>query len=141
LLSVTVWPVWATPTGKLSFSPEPGISTEVVANGPEVSVAVKEGNHVTTEKIEVETEKRLALAVDDYNFDGYPDFSISHLDDGMGTYTVYQVYVYSPKTRRFKLLAPGCGDEFLNLVVSSKDRLLTNSYFADNQVKTCTMKF
>jgi hypothetical protein len=141
IFSLSVGIVRAASPNTLSFAPMCGVSTDVVAIGPEVTVTVKKGSDVKTEKIQVETEKNLKLSVDDYNFDGHPDFAISHIDDGMGTYTIYQIYIYSPKENKFVLLSPKCGDEFVNMVVSKKKRTLTNSYMVENEFKTCTMKF
>jgi hypothetical protein len=140
ILSLSV-SVRAASPDMLSFAPMCGVATEVVANGQEVTVTVKKGSDVTTEKIQVETEKNLKLTVNDYNFDGHSDFAISHIDDGMGTYTIYQIYAFSPKENKFNLMSPKCGDEFINVVISKKKRLLTNSYMVDNQFKTCTMKY
>jgi hypothetical protein len=56
----------AAPTDKLSFSPARGITAEVTTNGQQVTVAVKKGNEVTVEKIQVETEKNLKLIAADY---------------------------------------------------------------------------
>jgi hypothetical protein len=127
--------------GKLSFSPLCDVKAEVVANGQQVTITVRQGADVVTETIAVDTEKKLKLAVDDFNFDGHPDFVISHTDDGMGTYTISQIYSYSAKEKKFVALTPKCGDEFINVVVSKKKRTLTNSYMVDNRYKTCTMKF
>jgi phosphate-selective porin len=125
----------------LRLLPEPGISAEVRTNGQEVTVTIKKGKSLIADKIEIETEKSLKLASDDYNFDGKEDFSISHLDDGMGTYTISQIYIYSSKNKKFEVLRPECGDEFINIVVSKKNRSLTNSYISDNQFKTCTVRY
>lgn len=127
--------------GTLSFPPMRGVWADVVANGHEVTVTVKKGSAVSAEKIQVATEKNLKLIVNDYNFDGHPDFAISHIDDGMGTYTIYQRYIYSPKENKFNLLPPKCGDEFINVVMSRKRRTLTNSYMVDNQLRTCRVKY
>ena len=91
--------------------------------------------------IALETEKRLKISVEDYNFDGHKDFAISHVDDGMGTYQVSQVYVYSAQAEKFIPLAPKCGDEFINLAVDKARRTLTSSYVVVNKYKTCQMKF
>jgi hypothetical protein len=56
----------------------------------------------------------------DYNFDGYKDFSVSHIDDGMGTYTIYDVFLYSPKGNGFVAVLPRCGDMFNNILVNKK---------------------
>ncbi len=90
-----------------------------------------------TETFVVETERKLRVSVEDFNFDGYKDFSISHIDDGMGTYEISLLYVYAPKRRAFLPLAPRCGDEFINLKVNKSRKTLTNSYLVDNQYRTC----
>jgi hypothetical protein len=125
----------------LRLVPESGISAEVRINGHEVTVTIKNGKDLIAEKIEIDTERSLKLISDDYNFDGNADFSISHLDDGMGTYTIFQIFVYSRKDKKFEVLRPECGDEFINIVVSKKDRSLKNSYIFDNHFKACTMKY
>jgi hypothetical protein len=131
----------AADASKLAFSPLCDVKAEVVAKDQEVTITVRHGAEVATETIQVETEKKLKLAVDDFNFDGHPDFAISHTDDGMGTYTISQIYSYSAREKKFVALTPKCGDEFINVVVSKKKRTLTNSYMVDNRYKTCTMKF
>ena len=78
---------------RLSFSPSCDVQAEVVADGQKVTVTVKKNDEVATDAIQIETEKKLQLAVDDFNFDGHSDFSISHTDDGMGTYTISEIYV------------------------------------------------
>lgn len=131
----------ASSANRLSFSPTLDVSAEVIANGQNVTFSVKKGKHVIVERAHIDTEKTLKLLIDDYNFDGYPDFSVSHIDDGMGTYSVYQIYVYSPQEQKFKLLPPQCGDEFINITISKKDRSLTNVYFENNQFESCTTKY
>lgn len=126
---------------KLSFSPCCDVQAEVVADRQEVTVTVKKPGGVATETIQVETENKLKLAVGDFNFDGNSDFSISHIDDGMGTHTISEIYVYAAKEKKFLRLIPKCGDEFINVVISKKKRALTNSYVVNNGYKTCTMTF
>ncbi|KAF2514617.1 XAC2610-related protein [Flavobacterium foetidum] len=48
------------------------------------------------------TDKRTNIVVEDYNFDGYKDFSVYHTDDGMGVYTVHQIFIYNPANGLFK---------------------------------------
>lgn len=131
----------ANDVAKLIFSPEKGIHAEITGKGQQVLVTLKVGLIATTDKIFVETERPLALAIEDYNFDGRKDFSISHIDDGMGSYTVYQIYLYIPSKRTFAPMEPKCGDQFINIRVSKKHRKLTNSYFSDNVLKTCDEKY
>lgn len=126
---------------ELAFSPIAGVEAIVRVKGDAVELSIHGAFGDSKETIAVDTEKRLKITVEDYNFDGHPDFAISHVDDGMGTYQIYQVYVYSTKENKFVPLVPQCGDEFINLVVSKGARTLTNSYIVDNRYKTCKMKF
>jgi hypothetical protein len=126
---------------KLTFSPEPGISVQIQTDGQKVTLDITNEKKVTTQAMEIETEKSLKLITDDYNFDGHSDFSVSHLDDGMGTYKIYQIYIYSNKDKKFHALQPKCGDEFINISLSKKNRSLINSYYANNQLKTCATKY
>lgn len=77
------------------FSPVSGIEAKIAVLDQLVNVELKNGAHSTLEEFQVETEKRLSVVVDDYNFDGLQDFSISHLDDGMGTCKIFRIYVFS----------------------------------------------
>ncbi len=141
IFSVTEWPAPAFSADIVSFTPESKIFAKLTVNEQDVSLTVKNGDRITAETIHIDTEKTLKLEVKDYNFDGRKDFSISHIDDGMGTYRIYQIYVFSPQQKKFVPLQPKCGDEFINVVISDKKRTLTNSFFSDNQVKSCSMKF
>lgn len=127
--------------GGVTFSPGAGVEASLVVSGPQVLLKVTGKQGESEETIAVETEKKLKVSIEDYNFDGHKDFAISHLDDGMGTYQIYQVYVYSAKAGKFLPLAPKCGDEFINLAVNKAKRTLTNSYMVENKYKTCQMKF
>lgn len=50
------------------------------------------------------TGRESHLEINDYNFDGYTDFASFHTDDGMGVYTIYQIFIFNPKTKNFDLL-------------------------------------
>lgn len=41
--------------------------------------------------------------IDDYNFDGYDDLAFTIPDAGMGVYSMFTIYLYNPKTKRFDL--------------------------------------
>jgi hypothetical protein len=126
---------------KISFPPIVGVMAEISIHDQSVNLTVTNGSSATQQTIQIETEKALKISTEDYNFDGVQDFAISHLDDGMGTYTIYQIYVFSAKNRKFEVLQPKCGDEFINVSISRKNRTLINSYFSGNQMKTCSIKF
>jgi hypothetical protein len=50
------------------------------------------------------TGKDSHLEANDYNFDGFTDFASFHTDDGMGVYSIYQIFIFNPKTQQFDLL-------------------------------------
>ena len=132
---------FATADSKLSFSPQYKAEAEVISKGQEIKVTAKVGLQEVTDTFTIETQKELRLAVDDFDFDGRMDFSASHTDDGMGTYLISHLYRYSARDRKFVPMAPKCGDEFINMVVSKKKRTLTNSYVFGDRYKTCTITF
>lgn len=121
----------------VTFSPAAGVEVRLQSGFQQVELSY--GGK--TDTIAFDTEKPLRVQVADYNFDGHLDFSISHTDDGKGTYDIYEVYVYAPKERKFVLLAPKCGDDFINLVVAPRQRALINSYMVQGRYKTCRMNF
>lgn len=123
------------------FVPKCGIAAKVVVEDAQVAFEVTKGALRHADSVTIETEKALRVQVADYNFDGYDDFAVSHLDDGMGTYTIFHIYAYVPKTNKFVAMTPKCGDEFINVVLNKKRRALNNSYYADNVMKACTQKF
>ncbi|WP_414704597.1 XAC2610-related protein [Pseudomonas sp. P42] len=75
------------------------------------------------------------------HFDGAQDFAIWQLDDGMGTYDYYRVFVYQTRTGMFEELQPDCGDGFVNLRVDSKRKALTSTYWEMNRPKQCITRF
>ncbi len=127
---------------RISFSPKPGTIAHLSVNQNAVMVTLIGGAATTVERIDIETEKKVTARVADYNFDGYQDFSLSHLDDGMGTYRIYQIYVFSSAEKKFVQLKPNCGDEFINVTLSKPEqRRLFNYYFSDNGLKTCAVTY
>ncbi|MCC9072644.1 hypothetical protein LNQ49_13740 [Flavobacterium sp. F-65] len=78
------------------------------------------------------TGKQMHLVIEDYNFDGYTDFAYYHLDDGMGVYTIYQIFTYNPESNYFKKLripsnySSKC-DEFCDIQVNKKEKTLLSS--------------
>ncbi|MDQ6528852.1 hypothetical protein [Flavobacterium sp. LHD-85] len=78
------------------------------------------------------TEKPSHLEINDYNFDGFSDFAVFHTDDGMGVYTIYQIFVYDSKAKQFESLKfpsnfnPKC-DMFCDIKVDKTKKILTSS--------------
>jgi len=123
----------------IRFAPTAGVKASLLVHEHEVDISVTGAHGESRETVVVETEKNLKINLEDYNFDGHMDFSISHVDGGMGTYDVHQVYVYSVEQNKFVQLTPKCGDEFINLVVDKRSRTLLSSYVVNNRYMTCKM--
>ncbi|WP_091494410.1 XAC2610-related protein [Flavobacterium phragmitis] len=78
------------------------------------------------------TDKPSHLEINDYNFDGFTDFAVYHTDDGMGVYTIYQIFIFNPKNKQFESLKfpsnfnPQC-DMFCDIKVDKTKKTLTSS--------------
>jgi hypothetical protein len=78
------------------------------------------------------TGKPSHLEINDYNFDGFTDFASFHSDDGMGVYTIYQIFIFNPKTKKFDPLKfptnynPKC-DMFCDVKVDKIKKTLHSS--------------
>lgn len=78
------------------------------------------------------TGRESHLEINDYNFDGYTDFASYHTDDGMGVYSIYQVFIFNPKTQQFDLLEfpthfnPKC-DIFCDVKIDKTKKTLSSS--------------
>lgn len=92
------------------------------------------------------TDKQTQIAIEDYNFDGYQDFACYHLDDGMGVYTIYQIFIYNPSSGIFKELqvptksAAKC-DEFCDIKINKQKKTLESSCRGGAQWHTDIWKF
>lgn len=77
------------------------------------------------------TDKPSHLEINDYNFDGFTDFASFHTDDGMGVYTIYQIFIFNPKTKKFEDLKfptkynPKC-DMFCDVKIDKIKKTLTS---------------
>jgi hypothetical protein len=87
----------------------------------------------TIDSIETSISGReMHFAIEDYNFDGYQDFATYHLDDGMGVYTIFQLFIYNPINSQFALLklprnfGPEC-DEFCDIQINKKKKTIQSS--------------
>jgi hypothetical protein len=78
------------------------------------------------------TGKDSHLETNDYNFDGFTDFASFHTDDGMGVYSIYQIFIFNPKSQQFDLLEfpsnfkQNC-DMFCDVKVDKTKKTLTSS--------------
>ena len=123
------------------FAPAPGVKATLTVRDQQVEITVTGPRGRSTETIPFDTEQPLRINVADYNFDGHRDFSVSHVDDGKGTYDLYDIYVYAPKTGKFERLAPTCGEDFINVRLDRKRRALVNTRVENFRFTTCRMKF
>ena len=124
-----------------TFSPTKGVDATLILEGYKLNIAVKSETHSESRTIDFEAENELHMQFDDFNFDGAQDFAIWQLDDGMGTYDYYRVFVYQTRTGMFEELQPDCGDGFVNLRVDSKRKALTSTYWEMNRPKQCVTRF
>jgi len=124
-----------------TFSPIKDVEATLVLEGSTLNVAVKGETHNESRTIDFQAVNELHVQVDDFNFDGVKDFAIWQLDDGMGTYHYYRVFIYQAKTGTFQELQPDCGDGFVNLRVDKKRKALLSTYWEMNIAKQCVTRF
>lgn len=124
-----------------TFSPTKGIEATLVIEGSTLNVAVKSEAHSESRTIDFQAENELHVKIDDFNFDGAKDFAIRQLDDGMGSYDYYWVFIYQARTGTFEELRPDCGDGFVNLRVDKKRKALLSAYWEMNIPKQCVTRF
>lgn len=110
----------------------------LLKNNDSLEVSVLEaGKQVNLENVNISSGKENHITFEDYNRDGYKDFSIWHLDEGMGTYKIYRFFVFSPADNKFKEIKPTCGDDFVNVRIEGHD--LINMIYDDNTPKSCSI--
>lgn len=123
----------------VDFSPEKGVHANLALRDTGVALVINDGGASKPVTIDWETETSLRVSVADFNFDGRPDFAVSQLDWGMGTYHIYRIFLYDRRKRDFTELRPRCGAEFINVRLSG--RTLVNHYVVDHVWKACRMTF
>ncbi|NIE66065.1 hypothetical protein [Burkholderia sp. Ax-1719] len=126
---------------EINFHPVNGTNVAVSVADSKVSYVIADEKGEVDKSIDIDTESKLHLSIGDYRFDGTKGFAVSYLDEGMGIYEISRVFYYSRKLRSFEELSPACGDEFLNLKVDSKKKVLISTYFTQNEPKTCVTRF
>ncbi|WP_150694275.1 XAC2610-related protein [Pseudomonas fluorescens] len=124
-----------------TFSPTKGVDVTLILEGSKLNIAVKSETQSESRTIDFEAENELHMQFDDFNFDGAKDFAIWQLDDGMGTYHYYRVFIYQAKTGTFEELQPDCGDGFVNLRVDKKRKALLSTDWEMNIPKQCITRF
>jgi hypothetical protein len=136
-------PLWTAPVFAevITFSPTKNVDATLVLEGPMLIVAVKSEAHNESRTIDFQAENRLHVQINDFNFDGVKDFAVSQIDDGMGTYDYYRIFVYQSKSSTFEELQPDCGDGFVNLRIENKRKALISTYWEMNVPKQCVTRF
>lgn len=138
LITLTVLSGRVFASDSVSFSPASATSATVRVNGESVTFEVVDPKHRKHHgSIEIATEKPIHIDVDDYSFDNRKGFAIWSVDEGMGTYTIYRVFLYSIRLATFVEASPACGDEFINLKVDKERERLISTYYEDNIPKRC----
>lgn len=135
--------LWTTPVFAevTTFSPTENVEATLVLDGSTLTVAVKRNAHSNSRTIDFQSENKLHIQIDDFNFDGTKDFAVWQIDDGMGTYGFHRIFVYQPTAGTFQELRPDCGDGFVNLRIESKRKVLISTYWGMNVPKQCVTRF
>ncbi|WP_350437369.1 XAC2610-related protein [Pseudocitrobacter faecalis] len=131
--------VFCSDANVLYVNSKKNISVKVLLKGNDSLVVsvLDAGKQVNIENVDVSSGKKNHITFEDYNRDGYKDFSIWHLDEGMGTYKIYRLFIFSPPDKNFKEIKPTCGDDFVNLRIEGHD--LINMIYDDNIPKPCSI--
>ncbi|MFM0663577.1 XAC2610-related protein [Paraburkholderia sediminicola] len=127
-------------SGWIEFSPDGGVNAALKVGEKMILYKIYGVDLKRHGEIVVDSERRININVDDFNFDGKNDFSVWYIDDGMGVYTVHRIFMYSKKRQAFVEYFPACGDEFIDLRVDRKRRRLISTYFEDNVSKSCVTR-
>lgn len=140
--AVLVFAFWSAVTfaEPTQFEPEKGVAIMLVPDKTDLTVTMQTKTGSKDRVISFQTEKVMHVEVGDYNFDGFQDFSVWYIDDGMGTYSTHRIFVYAPKNSSFKELKPACSDEFLNLKVNKEKKTLRSMYYKGNVPTLCVTK-
>jgi len=125
----------------ITFSPTKNVAATLVLEGPMLTVTVKNEAHNDSRTIDFQAENDLHMQINDFNFDGVKDFAVSQIDDGMGTFDYYRIFIYHQKSSTFEELQPDCGDGFVNLRIESKRKALISTYWEINVPKQCVTRF
>ena len=126
----------------IEFNISKKYNAEITTAGQEGDYEVKykifEKTRLMKEKIiHIDSEKKIKILIDDFNFDGRKDFSIWHTDEGMGTYKIFRIFIFTDKNHDFNEIHSPCGDDYIDVRVDKQKKELISSYFDDNQVKKC----
>lgn len=122
---------------RLVFSPKNGVDIEAYTKAQILFYKISASKKTESHQVGFDTEKKINLTIEDFNFDGHLDMSVSHIDDGMGNFTISRVFIFSTVNEDFYEIFPDCGEQFLNLKIDAESRKLVSSYFEDNIPALC----
>ncbi|WP_226842390.1 hypothetical protein, partial [Enterobacter cloacae complex sp. I2] len=88
------------------------------------------GKILSTKDIDVSSEKKNHIIIEDYNRDNYKDFSVWHVDEGMGKFKIYRLFIFSPTENKFNEIKSTCGDDFIDIRINGE--YLINTFYDDN---------
>lgn len=126
---------------ELRFMPEKSTQAYVKISNRELTISSIFDGGEKISKVLIDTDTLIHIEVNDYNFDGYKDFSVYYLDGGMATHLIYRIFLYSKKNKNFVETQPKCGDQFVDIRTVKKSKRLVNSYYSQNLVKTCSARY
>lgn len=128
--------------GTSVFSPAPGVKAIVTIDRQSLSWDVHYGTAKNQGRVDIDTEKSIHLDINDYDFSGHLGFAVWHVDDGMGSSSIYRVFTFSPTKMQFIEQGPTslCGDEFINLTVDMRRRVLLSTFWDENIPNTCATR-
>ena len=135
-----VGPALAIGDAEMTFSPDQNSKTHIQVRDSEIRYRLSVGADVVNGNIPHEVEKASHITIDDYNFDDKEDFSVWHFDEGMGSYKIFRIFVFSAQGNKFEEIFPSCGDEFINLETNKKKKVLYCTVLQGNIPKRCTTR-
>ncbi len=114
-----------------------GISAKIcLEDNDSLSVSVLgNGKILSAEDIDVSSEKKNHIILEDYNRDNYKDFSVWHVDEGMGKFKIYRLFIFSQTENKFNEIKSTCGDDFIDVRINGE--YLINTFYDDNAPKSC----
>lgn len=121
------------------FTPTTGIKAQVAIEGENLTWKVYGKNWIKhgSVKLDLDIDTTPYVTVESYDFSGRLGFSVSHLDEGKGTYYVYRIFTFSSIKNDFIERNPSCGDGFIDLRVDKKRHFLISTYYDQNIPKFC----
>lgn len=95
---------WGSDNTVLKLNSAEGVSAKILLkDNDSLSVSVLDNcNILSAEDMDISSEKKNHITFEDYNRDGYKDFSVWHLDKGMGSYRIYRLFIFAPTTINLK---------------------------------------